>query len=182
MATIFQNANILGKEADGLLDLRVVDGRIAEIGPGLTGAEEIIDLNGKLATPGLIESHIHLDKACILDRCAPEPETGPTNHAARVTEAKEKFTVEDVYEQACRTLEKCISNGTTRMRTHVETDPPAGLICLEGVMQAAKKYAKAIEMEICALPQEGLTQADETDAFLLEALDKRATCVGAAGK
>ena len=37
-------------------------------------------------------------------------------------------------------------------------------------------------MEIFALPQEGLTQADETDAFLLEALDKRATCVGAAGK
>lgn len=180
MATIFQNANILGKEADGLLDLRVVDGRIAEIGPGLTGAEEIIDLNGKLATPGLIESHIHLDKACILDRCAPEPETGPTNHAARVTEAKEKFTVEDVYERACRTLEKCISNGTTRMRTHVEIDPPAGLICLEGVMQAAKEYAWAIDVEICAFPQEGLTQADETDAFLLEALDKGATCVGAA--
>ena len=148
----------------------------------MTGAEEIIGLNGKLATPGLIGSYIHLDKAFILDRCAPEPETGPTNHAARVTEAKEKFTVEDVYERACRTLEKCISNGTTRMRTHVETDPPAGLICLEGVMQAAKEYAWAIDVEICALPQEGLTQADETDAFLFDALDKRATCIDAAGK
>ncbi|MEC7536311.1 MAG: amidohydrolase family protein [Pseudomonadota bacterium] len=148
----------------------------------MTGAEKIIGLNCKPATPGLIGSHTHLDKAFILDRCAPEPETGPTNHAARVTEAKEKFTVEDVYERACRTLEKCISNGTTQMRTHVENDPPAGLICLEGVMQAAKEYALAIDVEICALPQEGLTQADETDAFLLEALDKRVTCVGAAGK
>lgn len=148
----------------------------------MTGAEDIIGLKDKLATPGLIGSHIHLDKAFILVRCAPEPETGPTNHAARVTEAKEKFTVEDVFERACRTLEKCISIGTTRLRTHVETDPHAGLIYLEGVMQAAKEYAWAIDVEICALPQEGLTQADETDAFLLEALDKRATCVGAAGK
>ena len=68
------------------------------------------------------------------------------------------------------------------MRTHFETDPSAGLICLEGVMQAAKKYAWVNDVEICNSPQEGLTQAHETDTFLLEALDKRATCVGAAGK
>ena len=49
-------------------------------------------------------------------------------------------------------------------------------------MKAAKEYAWAIDVEICALPQEGLTQAGETDAFLLDALDKRATCVDAAGK
>ena len=52
---------------------------------------EELDLAGKLATPGMVETHIHLDKACILDRCAPEPETGPTNHAARVAEAKTRF-------------------------------------------------------------------------------------------
>ena len=39
-------------------------------------------------------------------------------------------------------------------------------------MKAAKEYAWAIDVEICASPQEGLTKTDETDAFLLEALDK----------
>ena len=119
----------------------------------------------------MVETHIHLDKACILDRCAPEPETGPTEHAARVTAAKENFTVEDVRARASRTLEKCILNGATRMRTHVEIDPPAGLICLEGVMLAAQDYAWAIDVEICIFPQEGLTGKAETDAFLVEALD-----------
>ena len=121
MRTVFREATILGREPDGPLDIVVDDGRIADI--------------GKLTTPGMVETHIHLDKACILDRCAPEPETGPTEHAARVTAAKENFTVEDVRARASRTLEKCILNGATRMRTHVEIDPPAGLICLEGVLQ-----------------------------------------------
>lgn len=71
-------------------------------------------------------------------------------------------------------------NGATRMRTHVEIDPPAGLISLEGVMQAAKDYAWPIDVEVCAFPQEGLTQVADTDDFLVEALDRGARCIGAA--
>ena len=180
MRTVFREATILGREPDGPLDIVVDDGRIADIGKTIAAAGEEIRLGGKLATPGMVETHIHLDKACILDRCAPEPETGPTEHAARVTAAKENFTVEDVRARASRTLEKCILNGATRMRTHVEIDPPAGLICLEGVMLAAQDYAWAIDAEICAFPQEGLTGKAETDAFLVEALDRGARAVGAA--
>ena len=180
MVQILRNANIMGREGDGPLDILIDDGKIAAIGKALQTMGEELDLAGKLATPGMVETHIHLDKACILDRCAPEPETGPTNHAARVAEAKRGFTVEDVHERASRTLEKCIMNGATRMRTHVEIDPPAGLISLEGVMQAAKDYAWAIDVEVCAFPQEGLTQVADTDDFLVEALDRGARCIGAA--
>ena len=114
MRTVFREATILGREPDGPLDIVVDDGRIADIGKTIAAAGEEIRLGGKLATPGMVETHIHLDKACILDRCAPEPETGPTEHAARVTAAKENFTVEDVRARASRTLEKCILNGATR--------------------------------------------------------------------
>ena len=180
MRTVFREATILGREPDGPLDIVVDDGRIADIGKTIAAAGEEIRLGGKLATPGMVETHIHLDKACILDRCAPEPETGPTEHAARVTAAKENFMVEDVRARASRTLEKCILNGATRMRTHVEIDPPAGLICLEGVMLAAQDYEWAVDVEICAFPQGGLTGKAETDAFLVEALDRGARAVGAA--
>ena len=166
MRAVFRKATILGREPDGPLDIAVDDSRIADIGKTIAAAGEEVRLGGKLATPGMVETHIHLDKACILDRCAPEPETGPTEHAARVTAAKENFTVEDVRARASRTLEKCILNGATRMRTHVEIDPPAGLICLEGVMLAAQDYAWAIDVEICAFP--------------FEALDRGARAVGAA--
>ncbi len=102
MRTVFREATILGREPDGPLDIVVDDGRIADIGKTIAAAGEDIRLGGKLATPGMVETHIHLDKACILDRCAPEPETGPTEHAARVTAAKENFTVEDVRARASR--------------------------------------------------------------------------------
>lgn len=180
MYRILRNAMILGRENDGPLDILFDGDKIAEVGKALAASGPELDLRGKLATPGMVETHIHLDKACILDRCAPEPETGPTLHAARVADAKRGFTVEDVYERAMRTLEKCVLNGATRMRTHVEIDPPAGLISLEGVMQAARDFAWAIDVEVCAFPQEGLTQVPETDPFLVEALDRGARCIGAA--
>lgn len=180
MRRLFRDARILGREDDGPLDILVDNGRIAEIGKAIVAEAEEVHLGGKLATPGMVETHIHLDKACILDRCAPEPETGPTEHAARVTAAKRDFTVEDVRARAARTLEKCILNGATQMRTHVEIDPPAGLICLEGVMLAARDFAWAIDVEICAFPQEGLTGKPQTDAFLVDALDRGARAVGAA--
>ena len=180
MYQVLRNATIMGRENDGPLDILFDGGMIADIGKSLAATGPELDLQGKLATPGMVESHIHLDKAFILDRCAPEPETGPTLHAARVAEAKRKFTVEDIYDRAMKTLEQCVRNGTTRMRTHVEIDPPSGLICLEGVMKAARDSAWAIDVEVCAFPQEGLTQVPETDQFLVEALDRGAHCVGAA--
>ena len=141
MIRIPRTANIMGREGDDPLDILIDDGKIVAIGKALKTVGEELDLAGKLATPGMVETHIHLDKACIMGRCAPEPGTGPTNHAARVAEAKRGFTVEDVHERASRTLEQFIMNGATRMRTHVEIDLPAGLISLEGVMQAAKDHA-----------------------------------------
>ena len=30
---------------------------------------ETIDVDGRLVAPGFVETHIHLDKSCILDRC-----------------------------------------------------------------------------------------------------------------
>jgi cytosine deaminase len=136
-----RNANIMGREGDGPLNILIEEGKVAAIGKAQQTLGEDLDLAGKLATPGMVETHIHLDKACILDRCAPELETGPTNHATRVAEAKLGFTVEEVHERAGRTLEKCIINDATRMPTHVGINPPSGLIALEGVMQAAKNYA-----------------------------------------
>lgn len=166
---------------DPTVDIAVVGGRIAEIRRGIAGeARETVDCGGRVVSAGFIETHIHLDKTCILGRCACETTRNPHRAMERVSEVKHTFTIEDVTERASRTLEKCISHGCTRMRTHVEVDPKVGLRGFEGVKAVIERYAWAIDIEICVMPQEGLTNNPGTDELMVAALKSGATVVGAA--
>jgi cytosine/creatinine deaminase len=66
---VFRNARIAGKE-DRTVDIGIHGGRFAAIEANLPEAgEPTQDLAGRLITPGLVETHIHLDKSCLLGRC-----------------------------------------------------------------------------------------------------------------
>lgn len=167
-------------EADGRADIGIAAGKIAAIAPRLParGGRELA-LAGRLVVPGFIETHIHLDKSCILDRCVPAQ--GTLDEAiAQVSQAKRGFTAEDVFARASRTLEKAIANGTTHLRTHVEVDPGIGLRGFEGIRRLADAYRWAVDIEICVFPQEGLTNYPGTEELLREALAQGARVVGAA--
>ena len=100
--------------------------------------------------PGFVETHIHLDKSCILDRC--RSEQGTLDEAiAAVAAAKRAFTEEDVYARGRRTLEKAILQGTTRMRTHVEVDPRIGLSSFNAISapEAATTPGRSTSRSAC---------------------------------
>ncbi len=161
------------------LDVGVSGEKIVEIGTNLTPGNQDIDLGGRLVLPGFVETHIHLDKSCILDRCASK--RGDLEEAIEeVARLKKGFSVEDVAERAKKTLKKCVLNGTTRMRTHVEVDPVVGLRGIEGVKAAITEFAWAIDVEMCVFPQEGLLNNPGTDELMVAALKDGATAVGAA--
>jgi len=169
------------KPGEPPVDVGVVGGRIAAIAHRLGGtAREEAAGGGRLVCAGFVETHIHLDKSCILARCACEASRHPHRAMERVSDVKHTFTVEDVTERASRTLETCILHGATRMRTHVEVDPKVGLRGLEGVKALVERYRFAIDLEICVMPQEGLTNNPGTDALMVAALRNGATVVGAA--
>lgn len=178
MDLIVRDARIL---RDGELvntDIAIQGKTIAAISPALAADGPELKAEGCLVVPGLIETHIHLDKTCILDRC--RIEEGTVAEAVRETAAaKRGFTVEDVYARGQQTLERCIKHGTMRMRTHVELDPGIGLIGLEGVEQLARDYAWAIDVEICVFPQEGMTNYPGTEELLIEGLRRGARTIGA---
>src|SRR5262245_66429279 len=98
----------------------------------------------------------------------------------RVQAVKPTFTVEDIYTRAKATLENCIKQGTTRIRTHAEVDPPVGIKGVEALQLLAKEYAWAVDLEICVFPQEGLTTSPDADAALIEGLKRGANVIGAA--
>ena len=170
-----RNARLDGQ----IVDIAVAKGRIAAIRPDLACDAPETDADGRLVVGGLVETHVHLDKTCILDRC-PASE-GSVAEAVRLTAtAKRDFTAEDVYARGRRTLERCICHGTMRMRTHVELDPGIGMRGFEGVQALARDYAWAIDLQICVFPQEGLTDSPGTEDLLIEGLRRGATVIGAA--
>jgi cytosine/creatinine deaminase len=179
MDLILRHARIAGRDGRQAFDIGIANGTIAAIEPKLTAEGREIDLGGRLVSPGFIETHIHLDKSNILDRC--KAEKGDLEEAiGEVARAKKEFTPEDVYNRARRTLERCISNGTMYMRTQLEVDPGIGLRGLEGVLPLIDEYKWAIDIEICIFPQEGLTNNPGTDELMVEALKRGGKVVGAA--
>jgi len=176
---IVRRACILDDIALRTCDVGITAGRVAAIEPALHGDGPELDAEGCLVVPGLIETHIHLDKTCILDRC--RAEEGTLAEAVRETAvAKRGFTAEDVYARGRQTLERCITHGTMHVRTHVELDPVIGMAGFEGVSQLARDYAWAVDMELCVFPQEGLLNNPGTEALLIQALRRGARVLGAA--
>ncbi len=167
---ILQGGVVLGH---GAVDLGLRGGHIAAIGAGLSGGP-VKALDGALVTPGLIETHIHLDKSCLSVPGA----DGLADAIAKVSALKAGMSVEDIMARARRTLERCILQGTTRMRTHVEVDPSIGLRGIEAVKRLREEYAWAIDIEICVFPQEGLFNRPGTEALLIEALEGGAEVLG----
>ena len=166
----------LPERPDHPAELRVEEGRfVSEFSAGIFPKN--LDLGGHLVLPGLIETHIHLDKACIMDRC--QLSEGTLEEAvASTSAAKAGFTESDVYRRGARILELAITQGTTHMRTHVELDPGIGLIGFRAIQRLQQDYAWAIGLEICVFPQEGLLNNPGTEALLCEALESGATVLG----
>jgi cytosine/creatinine deaminase len=178
MEFVVKNARLPGS-GDAVTDIVISDGKIVAIEPRVATGAPAIDVGGRLVSPGFVETHIHLDKACILDRCTLT--RGDLEDAiAEAAKAKAAFTAEDVHARAKRTLEKAILQGTTHMRTHLEVDPGVGLRGLEGVLPLVGDYAWAIDLQICVFPQEGLLNNPGTDQLMVEALKRGCGAVGAA--
>src|SRR5882757_5089978 len=102
---IFRNARTRSSAAP--VDIGVSGGRIVAIEPRLACEAAEIDVGGKLALPGFVDTHIHLDKACLLGRCGHDQAT-VSEAIAAVAAMKRDFTVEDIYARGARVLERAI--------------------------------------------------------------------------
>ncbi len=175
---VLANGRISG-HAGAISDIGVLDGRIVAVAPHLVSEGPIHDLGGRLVVPGLVETHIHLDKSGLTERCDC-PGGTLAEAVAAVATAKLGFTEDDVYLRASQTLEKAVLHGVTRMRTHVEVDPRVGLTSLRALLRLKRDYAWAIDLSLCAFPQEGLLDDPGCEAVLIAALEAGADLVGGA--
>ena len=178
---ILRNARLAnGGAASATVDIAVAGGHIAAIEPRISGGGESVDARGHFVSPGLVESHFHLDKSRILDRVAPLEDRRATDYMKRVSAVKNTFTPEDIYARARQTLEQCLVNGVMHMRTHIEVDAPIALSGYEAIERLAKDYAWGVDLQLCVFLQEGWTNVSGAEANVVAALRRGARVVGGA--
>src|ERR1700752_1568583 len=99
---VFRNART--RAAKEPVDIGVAGGRIAAIAPRLTCEAAEIDIAGRLVLPGFVDTHIHLDKACLLGRCGHD-HASVSEAIAAVAAMKREFTAEDIYTRGSKVIE-----------------------------------------------------------------------------
>ena len=176
MDILIKNAKLPGYE--GQRDVAVENGLIKDIAPRIDAqAARVIDAEGKVLIPGLVDSHIHFDKAYIMDRLPNK--SGTLMEAIQVTaKLKPTFTKEDVVERATRALFSLARHGTTHIRTHAEFDPAQGFTGFETVMELKEKYRDIMDIQVVAFPQEGIFKCPGVEEMMTQAMDWGADVVG----
>lgn len=176
MDILIKNARLSDEKP--LTDIAIKDGKIAKIAPNLTdSAEKVLDVDGRVVIPGLVESHIHLDKALIASR---KPnKSGTLKEAIEVTaELKPTFTKKDIYDRAKKVLNIIIPNGVTTIRTHAEFDPAQGFTGFEVIMDLKDEFKHLVDIQVVAFPQEGIFKAPGTETMMYQAMEMGADVVG----
>ena len=106
------------------VDLAIADGRIAAIasaGAASTGAAPVVNLDGGIALPRLVDCHVHLDKGHIWPR-SPNPD-GTFAGALDTVRADRaaNWSAQDVRARMDFSLRTAFAHGTAAMRTHLDS-------------------------------------------------------------
>jgi cytosine deaminase len=178
--TLFRNARL----ADGMLGtIGVASGKIVHIGADagqVTTARTVVDLDGALVVPGVVEGHIHLDTSFYGDAWRPHrPYTAGFDVRERVEFQRQNMAAAAPMEQRARNqLELCIANGATQMRSHVMVDASVGLTSLQTIAAVREQYRHLIDIQLVAFPQSGILTSPGTAELLDAAFDHGADVIG----
>ncbi len=153
-------------------------GRIAAFGAPVPDGMTTLDGGGRLAIPGLVEAHTHLDKTLwgmdwYVNDVGPRLIDKIDNERA----ARRALGV-DPARQSARQVALTVGHGTTHIRTHVDVDTDLGLAGIEGVLATRQAMAEQVTLQIVAFPQSGLLVRPGTLDLLDEAMRLGADVVG----
>ncbi len=144
-----------------------------------TAAHQTLNADGRLVIPGLVDPHLHLDKALLLEQHPAQK--GNFQEALEETfRLKSGFTVEDIQARARQVLESAIAFGTTAIRSHVEVDPVLKLTSMQALLPLKKEHAWGLTLQLAVFAQEGITNRPGTEALLREAMAMGGDVIGSA--
>ncbi|WP_158746212.1 amidohydrolase family protein [Acidisphaera sp. L21] len=153
-------------------------GRITALDAPIQPGVAVLDGGGRIALPGLVEAHTHLDKS-LLGLPWYKNEVGPrlVDKISNEREVRRTLPI-DSHQQSARQAALTVSHGATHIRTHVDVDTECGVSGIEGVMQTREALADYVGIDIVAFPQSGLLIRPGTLELMADALRLGAETVG----
>jgi cytosine deaminase len=161
-----------------LMDIAIRGGKIVAIEENIDDpATETINADGRAAIPGLVEPHLHLEKA-LLHRRLP-PVRGTLEEAIRVTGIlKSQQERQDVMQRSRQVLDMAVRSGTVAIRAHPDVDLIQGLIGVETLLELKDEYRDLLDIQIVAFPQEGIFKSPGTTELMQQSMALGADVVG----
>jgi len=140
-------------------------------------ARQELQVNGRLVSPPLVESHVHLDSALT----GGDPRW---NHSGTLFEGidiwrerKQRLTLADVQTRALAMLKRQAQQGVLFVRTHADVSE-ANLVALRGLLTVRDQVKDWMTVQVVAFPQDGVYGSPKNAALLEEALKLGADAVG----
>jgi cytosine/adenosine deaminase-related metal-dependent hydrolase len=115
--------------------------------PGIQPPDaEVVDIDGRLVLPGLVDAHAHLDKTLYGGPWIPH--SAQDTLADRIANERRRRGELDLpsAEHMTALLDRMVTAGTAHLRTHTDVDPEVGLDRVEAVRAAAKQMADRISI------------------------------------
>jgi cytosine/creatinine deaminase len=160
----------------------VKEGRIAALPSAsaeVPARDDVLDVEGALLLPPLVDGHIHLDKTLLGLPWIPNQAAG--SRVADRIEAERKVratrTVPEA-ETGSNLVRQVVASGTLHMRSHVDIDNQLGLRNLHEVLKIRERFEGLITIQIVAFPQSGILRSPGTADLLDDAVAEGANLVG----
>ncbi len=169
------------------LDIAIQEGRIAEIGEGVTAeAGRTIDVGGKLVTESFVNGHLHLCKVytlAMMDDAALGAYTGGSMGGAMTAielaaRVKEQYDEGWILENVRRALRLAVKFGNTHIRAFADTDTKAKLEGVKALLKAREEFKDRVEIQVVAFPQDGVVRDPGAENYVRQALELGADVVG----
>jgi len=172
---VLRGAHLVGREYP--VDLGIRDG-------GFVPTEECVgstelDLKGSLLIPGLVDAHMHLDKAFALES-GMQPGVSLADAIKNYYSWREEITPEQIYKNALRTAKQALLNGTTALRTHTTVDLSVGMSWLEGLLRVKNDLSRQQTIQIVVFPDTVELLEGKARVLLRHALELGADLMGGA--
>ncbi len=161
-----------------LVDLLAEDGRWTRIGEAIAAdGAEVVDAEGRLVTPPLVDCHLHLDASLT----AGNPrwnESGTLIEGIHVWgELKPSLTEQDVFERAREIVRWSVAQGTLFIRAHADVSGENDAM-VRGLLRLRDEVADLCTVQVTAFPQDGIFARDGDEERLENALRLGVDCVG----